>query len=200
MAPVSAVGARPSATRRPEELIPGPPHDRGPPAPNGCTRWLYGGRHPWHSISVRWPPRPSALASSANLKRSLAEISIRGDSTVAEEPTGVFRGGRTGPTTVPADLRLAPPRWLGRARRRLPRAVVTDIQNRRALMARSIPDPFRGAGMLHSVMIKPRPRTTVAVILFATLGTCGAQAYDVVKPGKWAFSAVVSEPRAPLGA
>src|SRR5437763_14723061 len=90
--------------------------------------------------------------------------------------------------------------WLGRSRRRLPRAVVRDIQNRRALMARSISDPFRGAGMLHSVMTKPRPGTTVSVILFATLGTCGAQADDAVKPGKWAFSAVVSEPRAPLGA
>jgi uncharacterized protein DUF3617 len=49
-------------------------------------------------------------------------------------------------------------------------------------------------------MAKPRPRTTVAVILFATLGTCAAQADDAVRPGKWAFSAVVSAPRPPLGA
>jgi hypothetical protein len=54
--------------------------------------------------------------------------------------------------------------------------------------------------MLDSVMTKPRPRTTVAVVLFATLGTCAAQADDAVRPGKWAFSAVVSELRAPLGA
>jgi len=49
-------------------------------------------------------------------------------------------------------------------------------------------------------MAKPRPRTTVAVILFATLGTCGAQADGTIRPGKWAFSAVVSDATAPLGA
>ena len=49
-------------------------------------------------------------------------------------------------------------------------------------------------------MTKPRPGTIVAVILFATLGTCAAQADDTIRPGKWAFSAVVSEAAAPLGA
>ena len=49
-------------------------------------------------------------------------------------------------------------------------------------------------------MAKPRPRTNVAVILFTTLGTCAAQADDAARPGKWAFSAVVSGSRAPLGA
>src|SRR6516164_9715250 len=49
-------------------------------------------------------------------------------------------------------------------------------------------------------MATPRARTTVAVILFATLGTCAAQADDTIRPGKWAFSAVVSEATAPLGA
>ena len=49
-------------------------------------------------------------------------------------------------------------------------------------------------------MRKPCPETAVAVILFAILGTCGAQGDDTVKPGKWAFSAVVPEPRTPLGA
>ena len=82
------------------------------------------------------------------------------------------------------------------------RPLQTDADaTRQVLMARRpVSDPFRGAGMLHSVMAKRRPRTTVAVILFATLGTCAAQANDAVRPGKWAFSAVVSEPRAPLGA
>jgi len=51
-----------------------------------------------------------------------------------------------------------------------------------------------------SVMPKPPPKTTVAVLLFATLGTGAAQADDAVRPGKWAFSAVVPEPKAPLGA
>ena len=49
-------------------------------------------------------------------------------------------------------------------------------------------------------MAKPRPGTTVAVILFATLGTCAAQADDAIRPGKWAFSAIVSETTAPPGA
>ena len=49
-------------------------------------------------------------------------------------------------------------------------------------------------------MATPRARTTVAVILFATLGTCAAQADDTIRPGKWAFSTVVSEATAPLGA
>ena len=49
-------------------------------------------------------------------------------------------------------------------------------------------------------MAKPRPGTTVAVILFATLGTCAAHADDAIRPGKWAFSAVVSEATAPPGA
>ena len=49
-------------------------------------------------------------------------------------------------------------------------------------------------------MRKPCPETAVAVILFAILGTCAAQADDAVRSGKWAFSAVVSEPSAPLGA
>ena len=49
-------------------------------------------------------------------------------------------------------------------------------------------------------MAKPRPRTNVAVILFTTLGTCAAQADDAARPGRWAFSAVVSGSRAPLGA
>ena len=49
-------------------------------------------------------------------------------------------------------------------------------------------------------MAKPRPRTTVAVFLIATLGTCAVQADDAIRPGKWAFSAVVSEATAPLGA
>ena len=44
------------------------------------------------------------------------------------------------------------------------------------------------------------PKTTVTVLLFATLCRCTAQADDAVRPGKWAFSAVLSEPRAPLGA
>src|SRR5262249_24006399 len=35
---------------------------------------------------------------------------------------------------------------------------------------------------------------------FAGLGKCAAQADDAVRPGKWAFSAVVSGSRAPLGA
>ena len=49
-------------------------------------------------------------------------------------------------------------------------------------------------------MAKPRPRATVAVFLFATQGTCAAQADDAIRPGKWAFSAVVSEATAPFGA
>ena len=54
--------------------------------------------------------------------------------------------------------------------------------------------------MLHLGYEKAVPRTAVAVTLFAILGTCAAQADDAVRPGKWAFSAVVSEPSAPLGA
>src|SRR5215475_12914148 len=45
----------------------------------------------------------------------------------------------------------------------------------------------------------PSRKATTAFSLFATLGTCTAQASDAVRPGKWVFSAVVSEPRAPLG-
>jgi hypothetical protein len=65
---------------------------------------------------------------------------------------------------------------------------------------RLIFDPFRDGACYISVMAKPRPGTTVAVILFATLGTCAAQADDAIRPGKWAFSAVVSEATAPPGA
>jgi Protein of unknown function (DUF3617) len=61
-------------------------------------------------------------------------------------------------------------------------------------------DPFAARACYNSVMAKPLSRTTVAVFLFATLGTCAAQADDAIRPGKWAFSAVVSGPRAPLGA
>jgi hypothetical protein len=49
-------------------------------------------------------------------------------------------------------------------------------------------------------MPKPRRRRTVTVILVATLDSCAAHADDAVRPGKWAFSAVVSEPRTSLGA
>ena len=49
-------------------------------------------------------------------------------------------------------------------------------------------------------MAKLRPRTTAPVILAANLCTYAAQADDAVRPGKWAFSAVVSEPSASLGA
>ena len=48
--------------------------------------------------------------------------------------------------------------------------------------------------MLHLGYDKMRPRTTAPIILFANLCTCAAQADDAVRPGKWVFSAVVSEP------
>jgi len=64
----------------------------------------------------------------------------------------------------------------------------------------SISEPSRGCACYISVMAKLRPTTTAPVILFANLCTCAAQADDGVRPGKWVFSAVVSEPRAPLGA
>ena len=65
--------------------------------------------------------------------------------------------------------------------RSLPPAPDGCDATRQVLMARRpVSDPFCGAGMLHSVMAKRRPRTTVAVILFATLGTCAAQANDAV--------------------
>ena len=64
----------------------------------------------------------------------------------------------------------------------------------------SISEPSRGCARYISVMAKLRPTTTAPLILFANLCTCAAQADDGVRPGKWVFSAVVSEPRAPLGA
>jgi len=64
----------------------------------------------------------------------------------------------------------------------------------------SISEPSRGCACYISVMAKLRPTTTAPVILFANLCTCAAQADDGVRPGKRVFSAVVSEPRAPLGA
>ena len=78
--------------------------------------------------------------------------------------------------------------------------VVSGIRNLRALMTALSLTRFEARACYISVMAKPRPRTTVAVILFATLGTCGAQADDTIRPGKWAFSAVVSDATAPLGA
>ena len=78
--------------------------------------------------------------------------------------------------------------------------VMTRRAAPRSWSQRSGSDLFRDAGMLYFGYGKPRPRTNVAVILFTTLGTCAAQADDAARPGRWAFSAVVSGSRAPLGA